>query len=167
MTSTTTTTQQLGSIEEGLTLLAANLVKATREDGSEYRMLRQDCPMHDFFQEVVRECHMGELPNDWRFETIYDLCHGLLDYSQPDEEAWDEEAFRYVLPEVADSLAGCSTSLLLQWLADQPSRCEFNDDCTVIGQHTDIAELARLRQAEEIETMGRELIAYMDNLIES
>lgn len=164
---TTKEKEQLSSIEQGLTLLAANLVTAKRADGSEYRLLREDCPMHDFFQEVVRECHMGELPNDWRYETLYDLCHGLLDYSQPDEKAWDAAEYEEVLPEVAETLAECSTSKLLQWLADRPDRCEFNDDELLEAYgHKGIAHLASIRQMEEIETMGRELLAYMDNLVE-
>ena len=41
----------VSSIEAGLTLLASSLVLATRTDGTEYRMLREDCPIHDDLQD--------------------------------------------------------------------------------------------------------------------
>ena len=47
------------SIEAGLTLLTSSLVLATRTDGTEYRMLREDCPMHDNLTDFVRAAHNG------------------------------------------------------------------------------------------------------------
>jgi len=158
-----TQTDRLASLEAGLRLLSSCLVNATRDDGSEYRMLREDCPMHDDLQHVVRECHRGELPNDWRFELIYDLCHGLLEYSEPEPEPWSEERYLDVLPEVADHLTDIHTASLLQWLADDVSRIAFEDDAYAEGCN-DIADLAQKRQYEEIELTGSTLLEGLEAL---
>jgi hypothetical protein len=103
---------------------------------------------------VVYPQHNGELPNDWRFETIRDLCVDLSDSSQPD---WEPDDYRDDLSEIVNGMVFNFDSSLFSWLADYPSRSEFDDDCYAEG-HTSLASLARARQYEEIESMAFGLI---------
>jgi hypothetical protein len=151
--------QRPASLEAGLQLLASSLIWGKRDDGSEFRSLSETCAMREELQNIVRACHLGELPNDWCFETVYSLCQALLEYSEPEPEAWSEGDFEEILPQVAESLTEVYNGPLLQWLADNPGRASFYDsDLEDAYGNRGILELARIRQTEEIETMGRELL---------
>jgi hypothetical protein len=155
------------SIEAGLTLLASSLVLATRTDGTEYRMLREDCPMHDDLQDIIRAAHDGELPNDWRYGMTYDLAHALLEYSQPSPKAWTLEDFQDVVGDIAELHADTSTYALLTWLADNVSRCHFDEPeiwCDS-ADGSDIADLAQRRQREAIDTMAHAILSGLDALV--
>jgi hypothetical protein len=155
------------SIEAGLTLLASSLVLATRADGTKYRMLREDCPMHDNLQEVVRSAHNGELPNDWRYGMTYTLAHALLDYSQPLACACTADEFQDYIGEIAELQVDTSTYALLTWLADNMNRCQFDEPeiwCET-ADGSDIGDLARRRQLEEIHTMAHAIITGLDALV--
>jgi hypothetical protein len=155
------------SIEAGLTLLASSLVLATRTDGTEYRMLREDCPLHDDFQDIIRAAHDGELPNDWRFAMTYDLCHALLDYSQPLTCACTADEFRDYIGEIAELQVDTSTYALLTWMAGNMNRCQFDEPeiwCET-ADGSDIGDLARRRQLEEIHTMAHVILSGLDALV--
>jgi len=155
------------SIEAGLTLLASSLVLATRTDGTEYRMLREDCPLHDDLADVVRSAHDGELPNDWRYDMVYTLAHALLEYSQPSPTPWTLEDFRDVIGEVAELRTDTGTHALLIWLADNVSRCHFDDVETWVNDAdgSDIAYLASRRQREAIATMAHAILQGLADLV--
>jgi hypothetical protein len=161
-----TTTGQLHTLQDALELLAASLVLQRRADGTEYRTLAENAPRRDELQDVVRQCHRGEVPNDWRYETLYDLCHRLLDGSQPDCETWEIDDYRDALPEASDSLTSPYSGALLQWLADCPERAKFEEECCNPGR-TDILALAAMRQCEEIALMGEELLNGLAVMVES
>ena len=155
------------SLEAGLTLLAANLVLATRADGTEYRILREDCPIHDDLQEVVRAAHNGELPNDWRYGMVHTLAHAFLDYSQPDSRPWALGDYLEVAGDVAELQVDHAHSLALGWLADNVTRCHFDDveayasDCS----GDDLGQLAIRRQLEEVHTMAHTILTGLDALV--
>lgn len=168
---TTTTETKVESIQGGLEAVAAALVWKVRDDGTGYRSLSKEPTTKalcdgteingDDLLILVRELHRDELPNDWRYETIYDLCWGLLQHCEAGES--DRDTLHDAVWEVADDLTEICTSALLQWLADVPSRCEFEDEsvlneCGSIG----IADTVRQRQREEIESMGLQLIDSLD-----
>ena len=155
------------SIEAGLTLLASSLVLATRTDGTEYRMLREDCPLHDDLADVVRSAHNGELPNDWRYDMVYTLAHAFLEYSEPSPTPWALEDFQDVVGDVVELQADTGTHALLIWLADNVSRCHFDDDDTWAGDAdgSDIAGLARRRQYEAIYTMAHAILQGLADLV--
>lgn len=157
----------ISSIEAGLTLLAANLVLATRTDGTEYRMLREDCPLHDDFQDIIRAAHDGELPNDWRFGMAYDLCHALLDYSQPLACAVTLDDYREWVGDIVELRVDTSTHALLTWLADNVSRCCFDDVDAWVGDAdgSDIGDLAQRRQREAIDTMAHVILQGLADLV--
>ena len=157
----------IASIEAGLQLLASSLVLATRTNGTDYRMLREDCPLHDDLQEVVRAAHNDELPNDWRYGMVYDLCHAFLEYSQPSPKPWTLEDFLDVAGEVAELHTDHAHSLALGWLADNVSRCHFDDveayasDCS----GDDLGQLAIRRQLEEVHTMAHAILTGLEALV--
>jgi hypothetical protein len=167
METNTTPIPTIPSIEAGLTLLASNLVPATRTDGTEYRMLREDCPMHDDLADVVRAAHNGELPNDWRYGMVHTLAHALLEYSEPSPTPWTLEDFQDVVGEVAELHTDHAYSRALGWLADNVSRCHFDDveayasDCS----GDDLGQLAIRRQLEEVHTMAHTIITGLDALV--
>ena len=157
----------VSSIEAGLTLLASSLVLATRTDGTGYRMLREDCPLHDDLQEVVRSAHSGELPNDWRYGMTYTLAHALLEYSQPSPKPWTLEDFQDVVGEVAELHTDHAYSRALGWLAANVNRCHFDDveayasDCN----GDDLGQLAIRRQLEEVTFMTHAILSGLAALV--
>jgi hypothetical protein len=54
----------------------------TRPNGETFISMADDCP--EWVADVVRDCHDGELPNDWRYTIIADLFAQLLE--DPDDE---------------------------------------------------------------------------------
>ena len=132
-----------------------------RSDNSLYFFLKDESK--NKYQDLVRQLHMDELPNDWRYETIKDLVSSFLEYYGDDEELTYDN-LQDALGEIVENLADYSNSCLFQWLAEIPSRASFDDilrstDC--IDDSADIGYLARLRQMEEIEIMGSNIIYYM------
>lgn len=168
MTTNTAPIPTVSSIEAGLTLLTSSLVLATRTDGTEYRMLREDCPMHDDLQNLVlRFAHNGELPNDWRYGMVYTLAHALLEYSQPSPTPWTLKAFQDVVGEVAELHTDHAYSSALGWLADNVNRCHFDDVETYASDCSgdDLGQLAIRRQLEEITLMAYAILAGLDALV--
>jgi hypothetical protein len=167
MTTTPAPIPTIPSLEAGLTLLAANLVLATRTDGTEYRMLREDCPMHDDLRAIIRDAHNGEIPNDWRFGMVYDLCHALLDYSQPQACAVTADDCRDYIGDIVATQGDTSTYALLVWLSDNVSRCHFDDaEVWCSGENgSDIGALAHHRQMEEIKWMAHAILSGLEALV--
>ena len=167
MTTTPAPIPTIPSLEAGLQLLASSLVLATRTNGTEYRILREDCPLHDDLQAIVRAAHNGEMPNDWRYGMAYDLCHAFLDYSQPDSRPWALDDYLEVAGDVAELQVDHAYSRALSWLADNVARCHFDDpeayasDCS----SDDLGQLAIRRQLEEIHTMAHTILSGIDALV--
>ena len=157
----------LHSLEAGLQLLASSLVLATRTDGTEYRMLREDCPLHDDLADVVRSAHNGELPNDWRYGMVHALAHAFLDYSQPDSRPWALDDYLEVAGDVAELQVDHAYSRALSWLADNVARCHFDDPETYASDCSgdDLGQLACRRQLEEVHTMAHAILAGLDALV--
>jgi len=167
MTTPTAPIPAISSIEAGLTLLASSLVLATRTDGTEYRMLREDCPMHDDLQNIIRDAHSDELPNDWRYGMVHTLAHALLEYSQPSPTPWTLEDFQDVVGEVAELHTDHAYSRALAWLAGDMNRCHFDDVETYASDCSgnDLGQLAIRRQLEEVTLMANAILQGLDALL--
>ena len=89
----------------------------TRESGETYVTMADDCPK--WVADVVQDCHDGELPNDWRYETIAAIFDAVetVDY----RGEWSDD-----LVEIVDSLVDCYTSDLYAWAT--PARWHYIDD---------------------------------------
>ena len=121
--------------------------------------------IRDDLQSIVQEAHLGEFPNDWRFDTVHSIASTLAE--MPDSEDWDVDNFRDESHEVADSLVDVYTSDLLQWVAGNINRHQWDDSDIANGvePHGDIAALVRLRQYEEIESMVHAVLLQIENLL--
>jgi len=91
----------------------------------------------DSLTDFIRELHDGELPNDWRYDTIHWIASAIA--SEPADTDWDDIPHQY-----ADNLTDQSTSYLFQWYADVPSRTTYLDDTEYVS-HPD-QSLALVRQ---------------------
>jgi hypothetical protein len=148
------------SLRDSLSTLNTCLIKGeTLHDGEEYYLLDESHPFKDQFQSIIRELHCGEWPNNWRYEIVKGLAVHLLEYFGEEERHLDD--YQDALYEVAESLTDVSTSRLFTWLAEIPSRAAFDD---VVEDVNDLAVLARIRQTEEINTMGFKLLGALQEM---
>ena len=135
-----------------------------RENNTHYFFLKDESK--NKYQDLVRELHMDELPNDWRYETIKNLVSSFLEYYSEDEELTYDNLQDALRESIADNLTEVSNSRLFQWLAEMPSRASFEDMSSVIGiidDSVDLGYLAMMRQREEIEIMGSNILYHFDN----
>lgn len=164
----TATNQSIRTIEQGLQELASSLQIGHRDDGTVYRYISSAHPRYEDFIEVCRELHSGELPNDWRFEAIYDICHALLEYSEPDSKVWTADDYKGLDWQIAEQLVDVSYTSLFKWLAENNDRQEWVDDDTYsfgcTGSNS-LGSLAQLRQQEELNWMIVTLIDQIESMI--
>ena len=156
ITKTETLRDQLKDLDESLN-------QERREDNSFYFFLKDESK--NKYQELIRSLHMDELPNDWRYETIKNLVSSFLEYYPEDEELTYDNLQDALRESIADNLAEYSNSCLFQWLAKMPSRASFEDihsAVSCIDDSVDLGYLTRLRQIEEIEIMGSNLIYFLN-----
>lgn len=162
----TTEQTKIRTIQDGLQQLTAAMQMGTRDDGSTYRFISDQHPLYGEFIEIVRELHSGELPNDWRFEAIYDIAHGLLEYSEPDSKEWTAEDYREIDWQIAENLVDLSYSSLFKWLSEHVGRQCWVDEDIVREANDTLGELAQLRQQEELNWMILELIDHIEGMVE-
>ena len=159
----TTTYCVCASLHDAIKSLDSSLIRKKRNEETEmkpyYYQLDEgmDKSLRDQFQSLIEECHLGESPNDWRYEVVKDLCLSFLEYWGEDDEP-ELEDYEGIIPEVADSIASIYTSELFQWLADYPSRAAFEETPELGEEANDLDDLARYRQEEEIRTMAHVLV---------
>ena len=149
------------TLRDHLKDLNQSLNQKRREDNSLYFFLKDESK--NKYQELIRNLHMDELPNDWRYEIIKNLVSSFLEYYSEDEELTYDNLQDALRESISDNLAEVSNSCLFKWLAEVPSRASFEDIHSVIScidDSVDLCYLARLRQKEEIEIMGSNLIYY-------
>tara|TARA_A100001515_G_scaffold125414_1_gene110189 strand:- start:404 stop:886 length:483 start_codon:yes stop_codon:yes gene_type:complete len=149
------------TLRDQLKDLNQSLNQERREDNSLYFFLKDESK--NKYQELIRSLHMDELPNDWRYETIKNLVSSFLEYYSEDEELTYDNLQDALRESIADNIAEYSNSCLFQWLAEMPSRASFEDihsAISYIDDSVDLGYLARLRQIEEIEIMGSNLLYH-------
>jgi hypothetical protein len=159
----TTATVNTKTLANGLISVYTALTLNTRADGSSYRMISETHPDREAVLSIVYDLHEGELPNDWRYETIYSLATSLLEYSDgsdpEDCEPWGMAEYTDLVPCVAAGLVDEGKGDLLEW-AKIGSRTEFWDAPT--HGASDVIELLQMRQQEEIEMMGYNLLRLVE-----
>ena len=154
ITKTETLRDQLKDLDQSLN-------QERREDNSLYFFLKDESK--NKYQELIRDLHMNEIPNDWRYETIKNLVSSFLEYYSEDEELTYDNLQDALRESIADNLCDVSNSCLFKWLAEIPSRASFEDMSKVIGimdDSVDLGYLAMMRQREEIEIMGSNLLYH-------
>ena len=76
--------------------------------------------IRDDLENIVREAHCGEFPNDWRFDTVDSIASTLAE--MPDSEDWSVENFKEESYAVAESLVDVYTGALLAWVSENIRR---------------------------------------------
>ena len=151
---------QAQTMTQALQALSSALIRKERDGGSDYYALAEDAPSRERLQLVVMECHRGELPNDWRYETIDTIVSGLLDQLGTDD-------YRKAVLDAVGDAASCYSGELFSWLADHAARAEFEDGGEELcSDHLDLLELAKARQQQEIILMAHVLIDELEEIIE-
>ena len=155
------------TVEDWLLSLAGAFTHTRRPDGSGYWHLSEASywePIHDQLQQICRAAHREEFPNDWRYETTYDIAQALLTYSQPEAYPWNADQFQDVAFSVADEIASHSTTMLADWVSDNADRGFFDDPSLVQGLVCDIPTMLRWRQCEEVQLMALAMISECERL---
>ena len=148
-----------------LAALSECLTVEFRTDGTHYSALSSEAKwdeIRDDLQSIVREAHFGEMPNDWRYETVDSIATTLAE--MPDCEDWSVENFQEESYAVAESLVDIYTGHLLHWIGGNLRRCTWDDE-GIAQPTTDIVELIKLRQFEEIESMVQAVLSEIEQLI--
>ena len=110
----TTNTHQINWFVTAGTLRAA-FTECKRQDGSTYWALKEEVDDNDLFIDFIRDLHDDEMPNDWRYETIVDICNYLCDLVETIDSQSDAHEIAF---SAADSITSIYTSELCQWLSD-------------------------------------------------
>ena len=138
---TNTNTHQINWFLTAGTLRAA-FTRDKRDDGSTFWCLTEQARQSvDDLTEWLRDLHDDELPNDWRYETIVNICEALMDESDLSNADPGELAVG-----IANNLTDIYTHSLFQWYADISSRVDYIDDAVFEGLiHTNTDTIDRLK----------------------
>ena len=166
---TTTTIAKPTTVSGWLVALSQCLTLQFRTDGTHFMALSSEAKWDDIrddLESIVQEAHLGEFPNDWRFDTTHSIASTLAE--MPDSEEWDFDDFREESYAVAESLVDIYTSDLLQWVAGNINRPQWDDSdlANSAEPYGDIMALIRLRQFEEIESMVQTVLNEIQDLLD-
>ena len=141
-----------------LRIFKESLTRDKRQDGSEYVCL-WDNQFKDNLQEIIRECHNGEFPNDWRYEMVDSIIDSLYEHFIIYNNDSDCRDYEY---EIVDNLVDISNYNLTKWLSDNNSRGYFEDDC-FSDNKGGIHDQIRSRQYEEISFIMNMILANLED----
>ena len=160
---TTTNTQQINWFVTAGTLRAA-FTQDTREDGSTFWTYTDQARQSaDDLATWVGELHDDELPNDWRYETIVDICTYLMDLIEPIDEQSDVHDIAF---SAADSITSIYPGELCQWLSDNTSRLSYIDEAQeegLIAAEADTFKRLQIGQFECIKSMAVRIIERLQS----
>ncbi len=123
-----TTTNSINWFMTAGTLRAA-FTQDKRDDGSTFWCLTEQASQDgDDLTDWLRDLHDGELPNDWRYETIVDICNALMDEDDLSNADPGELSVG-----IANNLTDIYNHSLCQWYADNASRVAYIDDAQSDG----------------------------------
>ena len=142
-----------------LRIFKESLTRDKRQDGSEYVCLWES-QFKENLQEIIRECHNGEFPNDWRYEMVDSIIDSLYEHFITYNNDCDLSDFRDY--EIVDNLVDIYNYDLAKWLSDNNSRGCFEDDCFK-NDNGDIHDQIRSRQYEEINFIMNMLLANLED----
>ena len=125
---TTTNTHQINWFITAGTLRAA-FTRDKRTDGSTFWTYTDQARQStDDLATWIGELHDGELPNDWRYETIVSILDALMDEDDLSNADPGELAVG-----IANNLTDIYNHSLFQWYADIPSRVDYIEEGVLSG----------------------------------
>ena len=115
------------------------------------------------YQDFVRELHDGEMPNNWRYQIIFDLLHNFVheytDESRENDVITDD--LHDHLNEIADGLVDVYNTDRAKWLADDVSRgCIDLKNLDMDEPNMTIFDLIGKAQYEAIYSMGNQILNH-------
>jgi hypothetical protein len=127
-----------------------------RNDGSEFYSLIDNAP--EYLTELVHNAHNDFMPDDYKYEFIYDALDIIRDY--------EDEDYYY---EGLDNYTECHTAKLLTWLASNINRMNYLED--VINNmfpagNVKIFDALMGAQYTEREEVLNSVLSSIDSLIE-
>jgi hypothetical protein len=144
--------------------LRAAFTQDKRQDGSTFWCLTEQARQSvDDWTSFIRELHDDEMPNDWRYETIVDICTYLMDLVEPIDEQSDVSDIAF---SAADSITSIYTSELCQWLSDNTGRLSYIDDAQeegLIAAEADTFKRLQIGQFECIKSMAVRIIERLQS----
>ena len=151
-----TTTNSINWFITAGTLRAA-FTRDKRTDGSTFWCLTDQAHQND--EELtpwLMGLHDGELPNDWRYETIVDICEALMDEDDLSNACPGELAVG-----IANNLTDIYNHSLFQWYADSPSRVDYIEEAVsegLIDSNADTIARLIVGQSQCIEGMAYRIV---------
>ena len=153
---TTTNTHQINWFVTAGTLRAA-FTQDKRQDGTLYWCLTEQARQSvDDLTEWLRDLHDDELPNDWRYETIVNICEALMDEDDLSNACPGELAAG-----IANNLTDIYNHSLFQWYADIPSRVDYIEEAVsegLIDSNADTIARLIVGQSQCIEGMAYRIV---------
>ena len=151
-----TTTNSINWFVTAGTLRAA-FTRDKRADGSTFWCLTEQARQSvDDLTEWLRNLHDDELPNDWRYETIVNICEALMDEDDLSNADPGELSVG-----IANNLTDIYNSDLLQWYAENTSRLcyiEQAEDDGIINNKASIDARLTIGQSQCIEGMAYRIV---------
>jgi len=92
-----------------------------------YAFTREARQSTDDLATFVGELHDGELPNDWRYETIVRILDALIEDSEHVSGSYSDPWLGWDFA-VANHLTSVYTSELAAWFAENPSRTKYHEE---------------------------------------
>lgn len=158
----TTNTHQINWFVTAGTLRAA-FTECKRQDGSTYWAPTEQVDSDDLLIDFIRDLHDDEMPNDWRYETIVDICDYLCDLIEPIDKQSDAQDIAF---SAADSITSIYTSELCQWLGDNTGRLSYIDDAQEEGLIPAEADTFKRLQIGQFECIRSMAVRIIDKLLE-
>ena len=124
-----------------------------------YYSIKDDHPDKDHIQtDLIYPLHDDELPNDWRYETIYDLLSAFVECEDRDQA--EDRIF-----EIIDGCQDVYNVDLLSWARDDLQRgyTRIEDWTDTKEDPLDVYKVLQLQQWEVINTMASQLLEYIDS----
>ncbi|NJO48174.1 MAG: hypothetical protein HC840_00500 [Leptolyngbyaceae cyanobacterium RM2_2_4] len=136
--------------------LANEVLKAmthgTRDNGDKFKALRDESP--DWMQDLCQDAHARMLPDDHKYEFIFEALNALSDYDSEDDARDSIEADIY-------------TSDLTAWLSSSNTRMEYvNEGVREFGIDADNFDLSSALQVGQL-TEKREVFESVLNSLQN
>ena len=129
----------------------------TREDGSEFWSRTDEAKDDEDLNNLIRACHDGELPNEWRYQTIVNILDKIADYG--DEDELSDAVF-----EITDSCVSIYNAELGAWIAENGSRLGYCDEAMnelVVGPEATMSQRLMAGQWQCINPMVWRIICAL------
>ena len=150
-----TTTNSINWFITAGTLRAA-FTQDERDDGSTFWCYTEQARQSpDDLAIWIGELHDGELPNDWRYETIVNICEALMDDDLSNADPGELSVG------IANNLTDIYNHSLFQWYADSPSRVDYIEEAVsegLIDSNADTIARLIVGQSQCIEGMAYRIV---------